>query len=154
MFPKHWRRPSESGCLGATCARRLALGIAGLPGQAAGHWHNEAFRPLSAQFRQLAELFSSRHEAFRSRFRKTPLWRAKRGGLLRNAAIVLGNRPTKAAIPALILGLNDEDPLVRAACAWALGRSAMADAAVGLRKRLAFEEDLTVREEIELALRS
>ena len=60
--------------------------------------------------------------AFRARFRHTPLWRPKRRGMLRNAAIVLGNRPTPAAIPALIRGLNDDEPLVRGAAAWALGQ--------------------------------
>ena len=31
--------------------------------------------------------------AFRDRFRHTALWRAKREGILRNAAVVIGNRP-------------------------------------------------------------
>ena len=40
----------------------------------------------------LAELFDLDEAAFRARFRHSPLWRAKRRGLLRNAAIVLGNQ--------------------------------------------------------------
>jgi epoxyqueuosine reductase len=72
---------------------------------------------------QLGELFWLDDEAFRQRFRHTPLWRAKRRGLLRNAAIVLGNRPTPAAIPALKKGLYDPEPLVREACGWALNQS-------------------------------
>jgi epoxyqueuosine reductase len=72
---------------------------------------------------QLGELFWLDDEAFRQRFRHTPLWRAKRRGLLRNAAIVLGNRPTPAAIPALKKGLYDPEPLVREACDWALNQS-------------------------------
>jgi epoxyqueuosine reductase len=71
----------------------------------------------------LAALFDLDDEAFRRRFRHTPFWRAKRRGLLRNAAIVLGNRPTPSAIPALEKGLNDPEPLVREACAWALERA-------------------------------
>ena len=70
----------------------------------------------------LIALFDLDDAAFRARFRHTPLWRPKRRGLLRNAAIVLGNRPTPAAVPALVRGLNDEEPLVRGAGAWALGR--------------------------------
>jgi epoxyqueuosine reductase len=69
----------------------------------------------------LAELFALDDAAFRERFRATPLWRAKRRGLLRNAALVLGSRPHEAARPALRRGLEDREPLVRAACAWALG---------------------------------
>jgi epoxyqueuosine reductase len=70
----------------------------------------------------LAELFALDDAAFRERFRATALWRAKRRGLLRNAALVLGSRPHEAARPALLRGLEDPEPLVRAACAWALGR--------------------------------
>jgi len=72
----------------------------------------------------LAGLFSLDDEAFRRRFRKTPLWRARRSGLLRNAAIVLGNQrsvPPRAA-KALEQGRDDVDPLIREACIWALWR--------------------------------
>ncbi|HZZ72372.1 MAG TPA: tRNA epoxyqueuosine(34) reductase QueG [Pirellulales bacterium] len=71
---------------------------------------------------ELTELFDLDEEAFLARFRSSPLWRAKRRGLLRNAAIVLGNRPAAAAIPALRRGLRDSEPLVREACAWALAQ--------------------------------
>jgi len=40
----------------------------------------------------LPPLFEMDDETFRRRFRHTPLWRAKRRGILRNAAIVLGNQ--------------------------------------------------------------
>lgn len=60
--------------------------------------------------------------AFRERFRRTALWRARRSGLLRNAAIVLGNRGDAAAAPALRRALADTDPVVRDAAAWALSR--------------------------------
>jgi epoxyqueuosine reductase len=68
----------------------------------------------------LVPLFDLDDEAFRRRFRHTPLWRAKRRGLLRNAAIVLGNRPTLGGISALTKGLSDAEPLVREACEWAI----------------------------------
>lgn len=68
----------------------------------------------------LAEVFFLSEPEFRARFRHTPLWRAKRRGLLRNAAIVLGNQRAQAARGALAHGLQDDDPLVREACAWAL----------------------------------
>jgi epoxyqueuosine reductase len=60
--------------------------------------------------------------AFRARFRRTALWRAHRSGLLRNAALVLGNRRDRGAVPALTAALDDADPVVRAAAAWALAR--------------------------------
>ena len=60
--------------------------------------------------------------AFRERFRHTALWRARRSGLLRNAAIVFGNRGDAAAAPALRAALTDDDPVVRDAATWALSR--------------------------------
>jgi epoxyqueuosine reductase len=64
---------------------------------------------------------------FRRRFRDTPLWRSKRRGILRNAAIVLGNQRATAAIAALTKGASDEEPLVREACSWALTEIAKFD---------------------------
>jgi epoxyqueuosine reductase len=93
-------------------------------------------------------------EAFRRQFRHTPLWRARRRGVLRNAAIVLGNQRAAAALPALIRGLHDVEPLIRGACAWALGQIGGASAAQALRTRHAAETDESVRGEIKLALQS
>src|SRR5262249_48801235 len=92
--------------------------------------------------------------AFRARFRHTPLWRPKRRGILRNAAIVLGNRPTSAALPALIRGLNDVEPLVRGAAAWALGRFTETAASEALKARRSIEQVEAVRLEITAAWRA
>jgi epoxyqueuosine reductase len=97
-------------------------------------------------------LFELDDAGFRQRFRHTPLWRPKRRGLLRNAAIVLGNRPTDAAVPALVRGLNDAEPLVRGACAWALGRYPDVRANEALYRRREVETDEDVRREIAMAL--
>ena len=70
----------------------------------------------------LEALLGLDRDAFRARFRHTPLWRAKRAGLLRNAALVLGNRGDARAAPALERALDDEDEAVRHAAAWALER--------------------------------
>ncbi len=99
-----------------------------------------------------AGLFSLDDEAFRQQFRKTPLWRSKRRGLLRNAAIVLGNRPSGAGLKALVGGLADEEPLVRGACAWALGRYAEPAAKAALLGRAECESDAEVCEEIARSL--
>jgi len=76
----------------------------------------------------LEELFDLDRDAFRARFRGSAMWRAKRAGLLRNAAIVLGNRRDRRAVPALRRALGDEDIVVRRAAAWALDRIARGDA--------------------------
>lgn len=119
-------------------------------------WNHRAPVSAAAEFQpaegmdpvDLAALFDLDDAAFRRRFRHTPLWRPKRRGILRNAAILLGNRPVQAALPALVKGLHDVEPLVRAACAWALSRYDGDEAADALRQRLAAEEDPEVRREI------
>ena len=90
----------------------------------------------------LIALFALDDDAFRQRFRKTPLWRSKRRGLLRNAAIVLGNQTAQRAVPALIGGLKDDDPLVRGSCAWALRQFDSAEARQALQARLSVEKRL------------
>jgi epoxyqueuosine reductase len=101
---------------------------------------------------ELTTLFSLDEAAFRGRFRHTPLWRAKRRGVLRNAAIALGNRPAERSLPALTQGLNDEDPLIRAACAWALGQHTHPAARAALVERAQAEQGPEVQREIAAAL--
>jgi epoxyqueuosine reductase len=69
-----------------------------------------------------AELLGLSSDDFRRRFRGTALTRAQRRGLLRNAALVLGNRGRADALPALERALNDPEPLVREAAEWAIAR--------------------------------
>ena len=71
---------------------------------------------------ELLSLFSYSDEDFRDRFRRSPLWRPRRRGLLRNAAIVLGNQASLEARPALSLASKDADPVVREAAQWALSK--------------------------------
>jgi epoxyqueuosine reductase len=97
---------------------------------------------------RLAELFALDDEAFRRRFRHTPLWRAKRRGLLRNAAILLGNRPHASALESLIRGLNDAEPLVRGGCAWALRQYSEPIAAEAIARRRKVETDPAVLAEL------
>jgi len=60
-------------------------------------------------------------EEFRARFRGTALRRAKRRGLLRNAAIVAANTGYEDAIPQLRrLACEDPDEIVRSHALWAL----------------------------------
>ena len=78
-------------------------------------------RPASSSV-DLFQLLRLSESQFRERFQGTPLMRPKRGGLLRNAAIALGNQGDRAAIPALQQATHDPDPLVRDAAAWAIRR--------------------------------
>jgi epoxyqueuosine reductase len=93
-----WNRKTES-------AREAALA----PGE-----------PLGA----IDALLALDEAGFRTRFRATALWRAKRSGVLRNAALFLGARRESRARPALSRALDDPSAVVRAAAAWALARLA------------------------------
>jgi epoxyqueuosine reductase len=68
------------------------------------------------------ELLGLDAAAFRERFKRTALWRNRRAGLLRNAAVVLGNVGDGRALPALERALADPEEVVRDAAAWAIGR--------------------------------
>jgi epoxyqueuosine reductase len=66
------------------------------------------------------ELLGLDADAFRERFKKTALWRTRRAGLLRNAAIVLGNVGDERALPALEMARSDPEEVIRTAAAWAI----------------------------------
>jgi epoxyqueuosine reductase len=110
------------------------------------------FEPLESMSPvNLIALFDLDDEGFRERFRQTPLWRARRRGILRNAAIVLGNQRANAATSVLICGLADIEPLVRGACAWALGRIGGDQSAEAIGERLKVEMDENVKGELAAA---
>ncbi len=110
-------------------------------------WPQEKLNPV-----ELQSLFDLDESEFRVQYRHTPLWRAHRRGLLRNAAIVLGNQRHEPAFPALSKGLVDVEPLVRGACAWALGELTTPLAQKALQTRQTQEEDSNVQQEIKAAL--
>jgi len=100
----------------------------------------------------LIELLEMDEEEFKSRFRHSPVRRAKWAGIRRNAAVALGNIADPASVPALVRALNSEPALVRGHAAWALGRIGGATAVESLKQRLETESDEWVREELEVAL--
>jgi len=74
-------------------------------------------------FPDLVECLDLTDEQFDQRFRGTPIWRAGRTRLARNAAIALGNAGDPGAACALRrLARDDPDAVVRESAAWALTR--------------------------------
>ena len=73
---------------------------------------------------------------------------------MRNVVIALGNTGDPRAVPALITALEDPEPLVRGAVAWALGQLGGEDATGVLSRRHGVEADDVVRGEIERGLTS
>ena len=124
----------------------------------------DAFQPIapessalesgSANPMDLIPLFDLNDDSFRARFRKTPLWRSKRRGILRNAAIAMGNQPAESNLSALTKGLNDDEPLIRGASAWSLGQHRFDSAETALKNRQEIETDADVQLEIRDALES
>ncbi len=95
-------------------------------------------------------------EAFRDHFRKSPVKRAKRTGMLRNVCTALGNWGSAEAIPALGQALRDSAAMVRQHAVWGLGqvwsRCGAETARRLLRQCAEGEVDGAVREELILAL--
>ena len=92
-------------------------------------------------------------DAFNERFRRNPAKRPKRRGMLRNAAVSLGNAGDRRVVPHLARALaREEEPLVRAHVAWALGKLGGDEARQALREAQDRETDAEVLEEIEAAL--
>lgn len=112
------------------------------------------FPPLTAlQSVQLAAEMALDDNTFRSRFRHTPVLRAKRRGYLRNVAVALGNLARPESIPVLAASLhNDTETLVRAHAAWALGCIPFPDARTALQSAAKTETDPAVLSEINQAL--
>ena len=107
----------------------------------------------SAQ-RDAANFLTLSEEQFTKEFGSTPMSRPGRVGMARNAAIVLGNCRDPRWIPVIAKGLTDQSPIVRGACAWALGQIATVESIGKLRAHLAVEADDIVRTEVHSALHS
>ncbi len=93
-------------------------------------WNHHALRatPVTAPAERaqlyLPDLLMLPEEAFRARFRRSPVWRATHVGLARNATVVLGNSGDPAARPYLAQAAQQHpSALVREHATWALGQS-------------------------------
>jgi epoxyqueuosine reductase len=124
-------------------------------------WNRRFARPTSTHALQprpgnaaphLLELMAMDEEGFRRHFRKSPVKRTKRRGLLRNVAVALGNWGEPGAVPALVHALGDVEPLVRGHAAWALGQIRSEKARRQLQNALSSETDEWVRQELRLSL--
>lgn len=124
-------------------------------------WNRRFARPTrEAAFRpdrevvapRLLDLLALDDEGFRRRFAGSPVKRAKRRGLLRNAAVAAGNWGDPSAVPILAALLGDHEALIRGHAAWALGRIATPAARRALGRRRSEEAEDWVRAEIEIAL--
>lgn len=112
------------------------------------------FRPARIEnaYPSLHWLLQMDEKAFRSVYRGTPVLRAKRRGLARNAAVALGNAGQEADVPTLISALRHHDePLVRGHAAWSLGRIGGRDAREAIEATRLTEPDQFVLAEVNAA---
>lgn len=70
----------------------------------------------------LASLLRLDEDGFRQRFRKSPVRRTRRRGLLRNVCIAMGNSGHAGFVDDLAQVLGDNESLIRGHAAWALGQ--------------------------------
>jgi len=87
--------------------------------------HAEEFQPrpelVNPPLEWLAEMSA---EQFRQTFRSSPVRRAKRTGLRRNAIIDMGNSADPRFLPLLEKLAEDEDEVVAGSAAWAIQKLA------------------------------
>ncbi|MFN8490804.1 MAG: QueG-associated DUF1730 domain-containing protein [Caldilineaceae bacterium] len=95
-------------------------------------------------------------EAFSTRFRRSPVKRTKRQGMLRNVCVALGNWSDPQVVGSLGIALQDIEASVRGHAAWALGQVLQKHRVESAYNRLlaaqATETNPWVREEIQYAL--
>jgi epoxyqueuosine reductase len=110
-------------------------------------------RTIDNAYPSLQALLSLSQDEFISMYAGTPVTRAKRRGLARNAAVALGNVGSDEDIPALIDAMtNHDEPLVRGHAAWAVGKIGGKNAQSALESSLKTDLDRSVREEARIAL--
>jgi epoxyqueuosine reductase len=110
-------------------------------------------RTIDNVFPSLAFLATMSVDEFRSVYSGTPVTRAKRSGIARNAAVALGNSADERAEPLLCQMLLDHDePLARGHAAGALRRLIDGEAVPTLERALRIETDAYVKDEIKHAL--
>jgi epoxyqueuosine reductase len=83
-----------------------------------------SFYPLNVERAapKLIEMLEMDDTMFNATFKGSPVKRAKRRGLVRNACVAAGNWGSDVVVPALRRLLDDQEPLVREHAAWAIRR--------------------------------
>lgn len=101
---------------------------------------------------ELKDLVDLDQESFSRLFKKSPIKRAKRKGLIRNVLVAMGNSGSGEFIPFVEKALNDDEPLVRSHAVWALLKLEGESCYQKLKKMIGTETDSEVIKNIEQAL--
>ncbi len=87
---------------------------------------DSSLAPTSADLIQPADLTLA-PVGFNRRFKRSPIQRAKRRGLLRSLAVALGNKRDKIHLPVLQKAAMDDEPLIREHAQWAIQKITQED---------------------------
>jgi epoxyqueuosine reductase len=110
-------------------------------------------RTIDNAYPSLKRLLSMTQDEFTALFAGTPVMRAKRRGLARNAAVALGNVGGDEDLPVLNKTLiTHDEPLVRSHAAWAVGKIGGKESREALEASLKKDPDEGVQEEARLAM--
>lgn len=120
-------------------------------------WNGKAAKSISTELLPRHGLFSPDpgelagmdDEDFREIFRKSPVKRSKRRGLIRNALVVIGNSGNQEYIDVVKKCLQDGEALIRQHAVWALWKLFGASCRDILGDMILKEKDQNVRREIE-----
>lgn len=99
----------------------------------------------------LADVLTLDDERFAERYQSSPLERAGRDRLVRNACVAAGNSRVASLAPLLRARLHDRSPLVRSHAGWALSRLP-GDERSPMREAWARETDPDAREDLRKSL--
>lgn len=113
-----------------------------------------AFGQSNLSVADLVEILEMTDDRFLERFAGTPIMRATRVGLQRNACVALGNLKAVESVPSLARVLAKSGPLVRSHAAWALGEIGGLAATNALKEAAITETDEDVLSEIRAAMKA
>jgi epoxyqueuosine reductase len=116
--------------------------------------HNPAFAEeyFSGAYPELIPLIRMTAQEYKETVKDSAIGWIRRTRIRRNAAIAAGNLRSEEAVEALAEMLRDENPMLRATAAWALGEIGSPESLRVLQIALQSEQDETAAEEIREAL--
>lgn len=100
----------------------------------------------------IEQILQCSDQQFEELFRATPLWRAKRRGMVRNAILLAGSQRLDSMFASLVDKLSDSDELIRAAAAWSLGEIGSSSCDEALRRARQLESSPIVQVTLDQAL--
>ena len=100
----------------------------------------------------LVEILNMDQAEFSTKYKDSPIKRAKLVGLKRNACVALGNNGDPNAITALSTALKTTENVVRIHAAWALGMIGEKNSLEVLEEALLSEEDQDTIDEIQMSI--